>query len=33
MPEENADEPTPFWLSPWPFIEPDLPPTEEPAAE
>ena len=32
MPEENADEPTPFWLSPRPFLEPDLAP-EEPAAE
>lgn len=20
------DEPPPFWLSPWPFLEPQLPP-------
>jgi hypothetical protein len=24
MPE--ADDPPPFWLSPWPFREPDIPP-------
>jgi hypothetical protein len=29
VPEENADEPTPFWLSPRPFIESDLPPPDD----
>ena len=23
------DEPTPFWLSPHPFLEPDLPPPDD----
>lgn len=32
MPEADDEEGTPFWLSPWPFLEPDLPPpADEPA--
>jgi hypothetical protein len=29
---DDTDSP-PFWLSPRPFLEPDLPPAEEPTAE
>jgi hypothetical protein len=27
--ELKDDDPPPFWLSPRPFLEPDLPPVEE----
>jgi hypothetical protein len=26
---DEAEEPTPFWLSPFPFREPDWPPPDE----
>jgi hypothetical protein len=28
--DEDPDPDVPFWLSPWPFLEPDLPPADEP---
>jgi hypothetical protein len=28
---EETEDPPPFWLSPWPFQEPDWPPDDEPA--
>jgi hypothetical protein len=28
MPEDTEDPP-PFWLSPWPFREPDWPPPDD----
>jgi hypothetical protein len=33
VPRRDDDGDTPFWLSPWPFLEPDLPPppADEPA--
>jgi hypothetical protein len=27
------EDPTPFWLSPWPFLEPDLPPPPDDETE
>lgn len=32
MPEQDTEPPTPFWLSPWPFLEPDLPPPDDETA-
>ena len=29
MPDARVDDPPPFWLSPWPFLEPDLPPPDD----
>lgn len=29
MPDDEPREPTPFWLSPRPFLEPDWPPNDE----
>jgi hypothetical protein len=27
------EDPPPFWLSPWPFLEPDLPPPPDDETE
>lgn len=29
MPDEETEPPQPFWLSPYPFREPDLPPPDD----
>lgn len=28
MPEQDTEQTEPFWLSPWPFLEPDIPPPD-----